>query len=1023
MSKIEEGRTLVKRLVERFSGSSFPATYNETQLRTDFLNDFLTALGWDVFNFANTPQRLREVIVEEAISVDDDEAKKKPDYTLRRDGERVLFVEAKKPRVAISTAKEPAFQTRRYGWNAGLSISILTNFDKLAIYDCSRRPIAGDEVNVGRIKIYDHTEYVESFDEIYERLSRESVHSGTFDTLFGKAASQAGTEPFDQYFLQQIERWRQRLAQRLASSQPKLTPEEINFLIQRFINRVIFLRICEDRQQETYERLRRVRTYEELKSLFQEADRRYNSGLFDFIEDQLSFNVTLDSNLLISLFDELYLPHSSYNFSVVEPRVLGEIYEQFLANQVEVAADRSVQIVQKPEIAHSDGVVHTPKYIVDRIVAHTFGPLFKEKSPMELAQLRLADIACGSGIFLLCTYEFLADQALEWYQNNNPETYPDAVYATASGMWHLTLAEKHHLLTSCIYGVDIDIQAVEITRFSLLLKVLENESIAHIDTHLTATHTRALPNLDTNIQCGNSLIDSAFYTFDPNAMASGNQLVNINPFDWGTAFPDIMNAGGFDAIAGNPPYIRIQNMVRYSPREVAYYKSSSAHFTTAVGNFDKYALFIERALALVKEGGVVSYIVPHKFFKIKSGQALRHLLSQGTYVQNIIHFGVQQVFPQRLTYTCILYLAKRPNASFGVELVLDLEAWQRGNAGISYQNQSGEVGDEPWLFIPQRLRKLYETINARADVKPLGTRAGVANIFVGLQTSADNIFMLKPTLETKDVATFLDRNRNTREIEKAILRPCLLDVQFIPFGEPESNAYMIFPYHIENGRAILYTIDEMKSQFPKCWEYFEAFEESLRKRSINGGTENTWYRFGRSQSLTQFNGTAKVIWPVMTLDPKYAYDDQDVLFTGGGNGPYYALRPLPNSSLSIFYLMSVLSHPLLELKIKMSGSAFQGGYISHGKQFLERLPIRTFASDDLEGQALYNTIVTDTTRLIDITKRLSSATTSQARTQLQRQRDFLRTRIDAAIAKVYDLTPEDLMLLTSLSETDEEQSS
>jgi len=610
--------------------------YNETQLRTDFLNPFLVALGWDVFNEKQAPQYLCEVVHEDTVEVEDggDVFTKKPDYALRVGAERKFFVEAKKPAVVIASNKAAAFQVRRYGWNARLSISVLSNFDQLVIYDCRVRPRAEDDARVARLKVYDYTEYVAKFDEIYAQLSREAVYTGSFDAHFGVAEERAGAEPFDEYFLSQIETWRAQLAQDIvwqntARQNPALTQAELNFLVQRLLNRVIFLRICEDRELERYHALKTIQTYDELKALFRQADQRYNSGLFDFIEDQLSLSITVSGEVLISIFQELYYPASPYAFSVVEAGILGEIYERFLGKQIAVA-DQHVTIVDKDEVAASRGVVPTPKYVVDAIVEKTLAPLCADRSPAELAGLRLTDIACGSGSFLVAAYEYLLNTYLEKYLQEGAEHHTGKVYEGAQNTWYLTLPERQRILCEHILGVDIDPQAVEIARFSLLLKVLEDVPAAAISAHWQTQHARALPNLQDNIQCGNSLVDSAYFEYDEDALTDDTHFANLNPLDWSAAFPAVFEAGGFDALIGNPPYIRIQNMVRYSPREVQYYQSDASPYTCAQSdNFDKYSLFIERGLALLKPTGRLGYIVPHKFFSLKSGQALRSLLAEG----------------------------------------------------------------------------------------------------------------------------------------------------------------------------------------------------------------------------------------------------------------------------------------------------------------------------------------------------------------------------------------------------------
>ena len=1002
----------VKELVDRFAYHHAAYTgshsgYNETQLRVDFLDRFLAALGWDVFNEKQAPQHLREVVHEITIEVEDSDQvfTKRPDYALRLGTERQFFVEAKCPSVPITTSKLTAFQVRRYGWNARLPISVLSNFDKLIIYDCRVRPQAGDDARVARLKVYDYTEYVPRFDEIYAQLSREAVYSGRFDEQFDIEEEREGTEPFDEYFLGQIEQWRERLAQDIAQQNPTLAQAELNFLVQRLLNRIVFLRICEDRELEKYQTLQAVQTYDELKVLFRQADARYNSGLFDFIDDQLSLNIRVSGAVLISIFQELYYPASPYAFSVVEAAILGEIYERFLSKQITVD-DGQVIVTEKDEAAASRGVVPTPKYVVDAIIQKTLAPLCKDKHLDKLAQLRLTDIACGSGIFLVAAYEYLLNTYLTRYLQDGVERHSDKIYEGSQNTWYLTLPERQRILCTHIFGVDIDPQAVEIARFSLLLQVLEDVPAASIAAHWQQHHARALPNLHTNIQCGNSLVDSAYFDYDSDALTNAEHFAQLNPLDWETAFPAVFAKGGFDAIVGNPPYIRIQNMVRYSPREAQYYQSDESPYTCAQSdNFDKYYLFIERGLSLLKPTGRIGYIVPYKFFTLKSGQSLRKLLSEGQHVAEVVHFGVQQVFGEkRTTYTCILALAKQPTPSFTVNHVSNLPAWRRGETGECETHQATDFDESPWEFVSPAARQVFERLRAAHPT----TLEQVANIFVGVQTSADRIYIVEPDAETDSTVTFTDIEGATWTIEKAILRPCLKDVVLPAFSQPQPNTCIIFPYEIEDKRAKLYTPDEMQGRFPECWAYLNTHKVALERRSIQGRTPETWYRYGRSQSLTKFDGRPKLIWPVLSLEARYAYDDQDITFTGGGNGPYYGLRPLPDTALSIHYLQAVLSHPAIEAMVRARGSAFRGGYRSHGKQFIKDLPIRQIDFANVEEKNAHDRIVELVKTLIQTTERVVTATVPSQRQQAAQQAQILRQAVQALIGGLYNITTTDL---------------
>ena len=638
--------------------------YSEAQLRIDFLNPLLKTFGWDVDNEQGKSQFLREVIQEESIDVEEEDVvtKKNPDYTLRIQGIRKLFIEAKKVSIDLDKTNKPAFQTRRYGWNANLGISILTNFEILSIYDCRLKPVVNDSVNTARYKSFHYSQFIVDFDELYRILSFQSIASGYIDEYFSLA--QKETITFDEYFLKQIENWREGLAIDIIANNTGFNNEEINFLVQRLLNRIIFLRICEDREIEKYETLKHIKSYDELKALFVRSDKKYNSGLFDFIEDNFSLNIKINPGILISIFNELYYPQSPYDFSVVDPAILSQIYERYLGSKINIVDDHTISVVQEPEVAASSGVVPTPKLIVRNIVNETFNPLFSGKSLQQIQQLKIADICCGSGTFLISAYDYFLEKIILSLVHMGGDN-SQVIYKTFDGSYHLTMRAKHQILTDNIFGVDINPYAVEVAKFSLLLKLLENENASSIDDFLAKYDTKALPNLDSNIKCGNSLIDDTYFTYKPEAIEDNSLLFKIKPFNWNDEFDFLRQSNGFDAIIGNPPYVRIQNIAKFSSEEIFFFQNKISGYEVAVSDaFDKYYLFIQRAIELLNDNGMLGYIVPHKFFIVKGGKFLRRFIIQKASIQKIIHFGVSQAFPNRSTYTAILILDKKKRDDF-----------------------------------------------------------------------------------------------------------------------------------------------------------------------------------------------------------------------------------------------------------------------------------------------------------------------------------------------------------------------
>jgi type I restriction-modification system DNA methylase subunit len=1016
----ETAKAKVLELVTKFVANSATYTssasgYNETQARTDFITPFLEAFGWNVRNGANLPEDQRDVIEEATVEVGEEKLNKKPDYELRVARQRKLFVEAKKPATHIGTDKDAVFQTRRYGFSASMPIAVLTNFAHLAIYDCIPTPSNADDAVICRLKFIPFSEYEARFDEIYDLLSREYVHSGAFDKRFKVKPEYRGTNQFDELFLKQIRSWRLRLAEDIVANNDKITGSFLTFASQRFLTRLVFLRICEDRDIEKYETLRKLTgkgAYEALKAHLKTADQTYNSGLFKSVEDQ-SLGLTISDEVLGEIITELYYPKSAYTFAVIEPGILGEIYELLLGEALEIRPKKKVEVVLKPEVKASGGVCATPQYIVEDIVKKTIRAQIDGKPLAKLTTYTTADIACGSGIFLLVAYQAFLDCYRDWYIKDGAAKHlGPRLFEAGMGRLELTLEERRKILTQHIYGVDIDEQAVEVARFSLLLKLIERETADSIKAYVVSHKLPSLPSLNDNIQHGNSLVTSKTLK-DVYPKTAAALVPKVVPFDWEDAFPFIKNRGGFSSIVGNPPYIRIQNMVSYSPEEVEIYRDNKFGYSTAnTDNFDKYELFTERAVNLLEPGGVLGFIIPNKFFTIKSGANLRKFLAKGHHVSEIVHFGAQQVFGSKASnYTCIIIGLKSPSANVSVERVTNLGLWRYGHHGEMSTFKSAELGELPWRFASDEVNKVFELMRANNPTK-LGS---AAEIFVGAQTSADKIYVIDPTSESKTHVTFTDVAGDERRIERAILYPFLHDAQIIPFGTPKANKYIIWPYRKVNGKMAVLSESELQANYPLAWDYLRSFAAKLKQRSILGGSpkDRKWYQFGRAQSLDKFD-SEKIIATVLSREPKYGYENQNVIVSGGGNGPYYAIRPRPGASHSIFFILAILCHPLSEAIIRTKTSVFEGGYYSHGKQFLEELPVPNINFASLEGVKEHAAVVEEVKKLIVLTDSTKIAMTPATYAVAAKQIEMTRDKVEARLNKIYGLTQAGLDVIRSV---------
>ncbi len=632
----EEALEKIKSLVERFDEQKEfykNKDYNETQTRRDFIDPFWKALGWDVDNENGYAESYREVIHEDRVKIGG--ITKAPDYSFRLvGGKRLFFLEAKKPSVYIKDDIAPAYQIRRYGWSAKMPISVITDFEELAIYNCTIKPKESDKASTGRIKYLTYDEYISDFDFIWDTFSKERVLKGSFDKYIASDKNKKGTTTVDNEFLQSLDKWRVELALNIAKRNKDINEDELNFVVQNTIDRIIFLRIAEDRNVENYGELQNCLTsgdyYKNLLQYFHIADQKYNSGLFDFQKDKISDRISIENKVVKNIIKELYYPECPYEFSVISVEILGSAYEQFLGKQITLSKTGRATIEEKPEVRKAGGVYYTPQYIVDYIVKNTLGKLLIDKKPDEVSKIKIVDPACGSGSFLIGAYQYLLDWHKDFY-NNLDKISKGEKDNPLTPQGELTTNEKRRILLNNIYGVDLDSNAVEVTKLSLLLKCMEGETRESIESQTILFHDRVLPSLDNNIKSGNSLIDLDYYE---NEIDYGEER-KIKPFSWEKAFPEVFNQGGFDVVIGNPPYVVIEGEFR-NEEILNYFKMN---YKSASYKIDMYHLFFEKGLELLSSIGQLGFITPSNFLSNNNLMGLRETILNNSYIKmlNVIN--------------------------------------------------------------------------------------------------------------------------------------------------------------------------------------------------------------------------------------------------------------------------------------------------------------------------------------------------------------------------------------------------
>jgi hypothetical protein len=989
--------------------------YKETELRREFLDPLFEALGWDVFNKAGHAEAYKDVVHEDTLKISGDT--KAPDYSFRIGGTRKFFVEAKKPSVKIKDDPEPAKQLRRYSWSAKLPLGIVTDFHEFAIYDTRVRPRENDKASAARLFYCTFEDYPAKWDEIAGIFAKAAVLNGSFDKYAATTKGKRGTAEFDDAFLEDMEGWRELLARNLALRNT-LTQRDLNFAVQRILDRLIFLRIAEDRGIERLGQLQALtagpKIYPRFCDICRHADLRYNSGLFHFetekgrdeSPDRLTLGLSLDDAVLKEIISSLYYPKSPYAFAVIPADTLGHVYEQFLGKVIHLTSDHKARIEEKPEVRKAGGVYYTPTYIVDYIVAQTVGPLVEGKTPKQVEKLKILDPACGSGSFLLGAYDYLLDWHLKYYLSHDPAAWAKKkqppIYETApnahgigrgSGNWQLTTAERKRILVNNLHGVDIDAQAVEVTKLSLLLKVLEGEARElqgkQLDFH------RVLPDLGHNIKCGNSLIGSDFYA-QPNLPAFDDEArYKINAFDWAHEFkPIVADAGGFDAVIGNPPYVRQESIKEQKP----YFESKFASYD---GTADLFVYFIEQGVKLLRDGGRYSIIVSSGLLRSAYTRALRWHLTQHAAVIQLVDFGGLAVFADaKDTYVCVPVLAKAPQPK--KITVCRVRSLQFENlaavvAKEGYEIPASRFSSESWAIRSNAETAVFEKICRQGEI--LGNVV-LGKFFRGILSGLNEAFELSQDQRDAFVkanpqsAALIKPFVGGQDIRRYHLRQTGRHLIVIPSGW--TRAQMKAAAGSEKDAWAWFS-----SKHPVLAKHLGGFEAPARKRQDKG---EYWWEL-RSCDYYADLDAPKIMFPDIAKSPRFYLDHEGIYLSNtayclGSGDP--CLAGILNSRLCWFAIGNIA----IPFGMRAGEYRYRLFY-----QYMEKVPVPRYDPKNPAMVLNYEHLTAHVSTLHELYRELDAARSPNAQTHLARDIAARERHIDRIVYDLYGLTDDEIKIV------------
>lgn len=979
---------------DRDRGHFYSKRYLEAQVRLDFITPFFEALGWDTVNKAGLRQDQREVLVERGA----DDTLGRPDYNFRISGQTKFFVEAKAPSEPLSTIKH-IMQAKSYVWNTrDVFFVMLTDFAELRLYDASIRP-DDRKPDEGLLLKLAYPDYLNNVEKLWE-FSKERVTAGSLDALLPQGTRVARMRiPVDQAFLDEMTEWREDLAKAIYKNNPSLTARQLNEIVQRLLDRIVFIRIAEDRRiiekrqladavDEWKARGGKYHIFEWLQDLFARINDDFNGEIF---KPRESDKIKPESEVLARIIERLYPPKSPYRFDVIGVELLGSIYERYLGKTIR-ATVKQVRVEDKPEVRHAGGVYYTPKYIVDHIVKQTVGKIIDGKTPKQIENVHILDPACGSGSFLIGAFQYLIDHHVRYLTEHPKEAglqslFPDLV-RDGDGAYRLSVWLKAKLLRNNLYGVDIDPQAVEITMMSLYLKALEGEkSLMPPKQHL-------LPELKSNIICGNSLIEHDIY--DQGVLFADEDANRINVFDWNsdsTGFGRIMKEGGFDCVIANPPYIRIQVLQKFSPLEASYLKS---HYKSAAsGNFDIYVCFVEKGLSALKERGRLGFILPTKFFQTDYGAALRALLVKEGVLDRVVDFSHLQVFDGPSTYTCLLFLtrSKQPEIAY---LKIDDEARLKSFDGNEIAFPADSLSEKPWVFSSKAQRAVFRKMEAES-VRLLELPTEISR---GSSSGSDDVFILAGT-ERQGV--YLCSTGESVSLEPEILRIPLYATDFGRYHfAPSESDRIIFPYIVDGASSTLLSEIELKSRFPRTFDYLKARKKQLESRR----QFSKWYGFSAPRNLA-VHDSAHLLVPLLADRGLFsifpATERRYCLMASGG----FSIRVSAGAQVSARFLLGLLNSKLLFSYLRSISNVFRGGWITCTKQYIGPLPIRLVKSSDVTAQSHHDRIVLLVNRMLDLNHKKRSGKLAQSQIDgIERAIETTDAEIDTVVNELYEITDE-----------------
>lgn len=930
----ETMKTQLQILIERYNRTTRLETkenVSEETIRT-WLNEFLGLFGWDVQNTHEVLQErcLRGTAGERLREIRSPH--RKPDYILVNGSNIKSFLDAKAPTVDIIKDQQVAYQIRSYGWSAQVPCAFVSNFESFVIFDTRMSPTPDMPANYGATCIT-IDEYLEKFDVLYEHLSHDLICNNHLHALYETTAIE-GRSRVNNHFSTVLSDFRLKIANNLLKNNESFRndADALNYYTQVILDRIVFIRVCESKGIEEQEKLKSLCNsqngfWESFKnSCYFEFYSHYDGPMFT--RDAKFHELNVDNAVLEEFIQSLYYPYP-YCFDVIPVKVIAKIYEEFLGINLVIKGNKVIAET-KEEYIRTNGAVSTPEHIVDMICRQTID-ITECQTVEELMEIEVLDPCCGSGVFLIACYEILAKRLTDILRNNANEMQShQELFCFLGDELMLTMEARRAIVKNCLYGIDCDAAAIEVTKMSIALKIVDgNNRLAWED--IGAFGERVLREISDNIKLGNTLVD-----FDRTFNA--DQIVALKPLNIRNEFAPVFEThGGFRYIVGNPPYVETKHYKAASPIMHEYLTDK---YVTFEGKADLSVLFIERCLSVLALNGKFGLIVQRRWFKTNYGRMARNMITNGHFLRKMIDFKATDIFPGRITYVSIMVLEKGGNSQlqyYYMPAEADTIRTRFENAdvrgffeGCQFQTIDYDGGDSPWAFESFAIQSLKKRLQEKWGTLGQYPRLQVKD---GIQALWKKMYHLQNVRFHNGIAIGKNGFNETVTVEEDILRAVIYNKVFYPFKKVEPNAYCIFPYNGASADPIRF--NEIEIRYPLTYQYLKDNENRI-KENVQCREGSMWHTFTREHNQSMYD-VDKIIIPMTAKDTIATYISNRGLYMDNANVWFITI---PNADDRVMKAITcVINSTIFSVLGKAGANPQAGEYYKFNKQFLTPIPL------------------------------------------------------------------------------------